>query len=113
MLHEEELKDVNKRVLSETFGEKGKMLFNLTEGKEILIPASDEAYVIVRVLKIKDADPDEDIAIYNLALKDFTARTQVMMSELFMSSFAKTKEVKINDEAIGSVFSAYLTPTEE
>ena len=113
VLHEEDLKDVNKRILSETFGENGKSLFNLKEGGELLMSVSEEAYVIVRVLRIKDADPDEDIAIYNLAQKDFTGRAQVGMSETFMASFAKTKEIKVNDDAISSVFSAYLTPTEE
>lgn len=112
-LTEKDYEEVNKRMLSETLGNQSKDLFGLNEGQMTMLPVGNEGYVIVRVLKIKDANPTEDMAIFNLAQRDFQKRIQTLMNESFMASFAKSREVKINDEAIEKVFAPYLAPTEE
>ncbi|MBO7333078.1 MAG: hypothetical protein J6U64_05385, partial [Alphaproteobacteria bacterium] len=112
-LTEKDYEEVNKRMLSESLGAQSKDLFNLNEGEMTMLSIGNDGYVIIRVLKIKDANPTEDMAIFNLAQRDFQKRIQKLLSENFMASFAKKKTVQIHDEAIEKVFAQYLTPAEE
>ena len=105
-LDERELPDVKRSELREFPADVSKKLFSLKQGKIELLPAG-ESFVVVKTLKITEADKDDKIEMINVgnSLKQLVVEG---LKEEILDFYGKEVGVEIDQELIDKTFAVYL-----